>query len=172
MNIKQKSQERDWDNHVYSSAKIPRKEQNPGNLRSPLQGVSWSSAQDTGTSGQTPPLLLTQLRPQCLAAKGCSKRRHGRVSRQSEQTEQKWISPPEISQQIKLDLPDGKAQWWEVSNSLPRSSELSLPTGPLCCQFPPPCWTVARPISGASHNRVWDGKVDREMPRQHLCQLP
>lgn len=136
MNIKQKSQERDWDNHVYSSAKIPRKEQNPGNLRSPLQGVSWSSAQDTGTSGQTPSLLLTQLRPQCLAAKGCSKRRHGRVSRQSEQTEQKWISPPEISQQIKLDLPDGKAQWWEVSNSLPRSSELSLPTGPLCCQFP------------------------------------
>lgn len=114
-----------------------------------LQTLWWvyqGSAWEAGVSEQSGPFTWHQLSaastpacsnpPSALAAKGCHRRLHGWVSQQSKQTDQKWISPPEISQQIKLNLPVGKAQRWKVPS--PHFWELFLPTVPIPHQLPQP----------------------------------
>lgn len=83
--------------------------------------------------------------PRALAAKGCHRCLHGWVSQQSKQTDQKLISPPEITQRIKLSLAVGKAQQWEVAS--PCSWELLLPIVPVQHQLPPSQWTQRQAMS-------------------------
>jgi len=125
------TKERNWDNPIDLCAKTHEGRDEPPMLRTlALWRVHQCPVWEAGMPAQTPVSLhhtrakhrarsysqpaplLTSLHPELLAAKGCSRHRHRRVSWQSKQTEQKLISPPEISQQIKLNFPDGKAWQW------------------------------------------------------------
>lgn len=102
--------------------------------------------------------------PRALAAKGCHTCLHGWVSQQSKQTDQKWISPPEISQQIKLNLPVGKAQKGKVPS--PHSWELFLPTVPIQHQLPQPHWAQRQGMSDVMAKQKPGG--DNALPVQPL----
>lgn len=72
-------------------------------LSSPVP-LHCTSTNVEGSSSQGPAFLPAPTLPEPWQPKG-----GWEVSQQSKQTDQKWISPPEISRQIKINLPVGKS---------------------------------------------------------------
>lgn len=124
-----------------------------------------------GSSYLQPAPLLTPLHAEPLAGKGCRGRWHGWMSHQYKQTEQRWISPPEISQQIKVNLEkysDGNTVM--LLRAVPAHSTYLAPSAPLN----PMTWDIW--CFGWAVARTWwtTGTAPKEgtLSESHVLQKP